>query len=94
MVYHAYLLASGSGVLYAGVTNHLERQVTEHKSKSTRSFTSVYNVTKLVYFEPYNDVRDAITREKQWKTWRRQKKVALIEKLNPTWRDLSEDFNH
>jgi putative endonuclease len=93
MVYHAYMMAGGSGVLYAGISNHLERRVAEHKSRSTRSCTSIYNITKLVYFEPYNDVRDAIAREKQWKNWRRQKKVALIEKQNPTWRDLSEDFN-
>ena len=74
MVYHAYMMAGGSGVLYAGITSHLERRVAEHKSRSTRSFTSIYNVTKLVYSEPYNDVRDAIAREKQWKTWRRQKR--------------------
>lgn len=93
MVYHAYIMASSSGVLYCGVTNHLERRVAEHKSKRTPGFSRTYNTTKLVYFEPFSDVRDAIAREKQWKTWRRAKKVGLIEGLNIQWRDLSEDFN-
>jgi putative endonuclease len=94
VVYHTYMMASASGVLYTGVTNHLERRVTEHQSKSTPGFSSRYNTTKLVYFEPFSNIRDAIAREKQWKTWRRNKKVALIERLNPQWQDLSEDFNH
>jgi putative endonuclease len=94
MVNHVYILASASGVLYTGVTNHLERRVAEHQSKRAQGFSSHYNTTKLVYFEPFSDIRNAIAREKQWKTWRRNKKVALIERLNPQWRDLSEDFNH
>jgi len=94
MVNHVYILASASGVLYTGVTNHLERRVTEHQSKRTKGFSSAYNTTKLVYFEPFSDIRNAIAREKQWKTWRRNKKVALIERLNTQWRDLSKDFNH
>jgi len=94
MVNHVYILASASGVLYTGVTNHLERRVAEHQSKRTQGFSSKYNTTKLVYFEPFSDIRNVIAREKQWKTWRRDKKVALIERLNPAWRDLSEDFNH
>jgi putative endonuclease len=94
MVYHSYMMASASGVLYVGVTNHLERRVAEHQSKHTEGFSSTYNTTKLVYFEPFSDIRNAITREKQWKTWRREKKIALIERLNPQWRDPSEDFNH
>jgi len=94
MVNHVYILASASGVLYTGVTNHLERRVAEHQPKRTQGFSSKYNTTKLVYFEPFSDIRNVIAREKQWKTWRRDKKVALIERLNPAWRDLSEDFNH
>ena len=94
MVNHVYILASASGVLYTGVTNHLERRVAEHQSKRTQGFSSHYNTTKLVYFEPFSDIRNAIAREKQWKTWRRNKKVDLIERLNTQWRDLSKDFNH
>ncbi len=93
MVYHAYMMASVSGVLYIGVTNDLERRVSEHKSKTIPGFTSDYNVTKLVYFESFSNIRDAIAREKQWKSWRRSKKVALLEATNPEWRDLSEDFH-
>jgi putative endonuclease len=94
MVNHGYIMASASGVLYTGVTNHLERRVAEHQSNHTPGFSRRYNTTKLVYFEPFSDIRNAIAREKQWKTWRRNKKVALIERLNPKWRGLSEDFNH
>jgi putative endonuclease len=88
------MMASVSGVLYVGVTNHLERRVAERRSKRTPGFSSTYNTTKLVYFEPFSDIRKAIAREKQWKTWRREKKIALIDRLNPLWRDLSEEFNH
>ena len=92
MVYHVYIMASESGVLYTGVTNHLESRTTQHKQKQVPSSTSTYNVTKLVYFEPFGDVRNAIAREKQLKRWRREKKVTLIESINPAWRDLSKDF--
>jgi putative endonuclease len=93
MPYHVYMMASASGVLYTGVTNNLERRVSEHKSKRTPGFTSAYNVTKFVYFESFGNIRDAIAREKQWKSWRRSKKVALLEATNPQWRDLSENFH-
>lgn len=83
MVYHVYIMASASGVLYTGITNHLERRVTEHKQKLTPGFTNTYNTSKLVYFEGFGDVRDAIAREKQLKRWRRGKKVTLIETQNP-----------
>ena len=92
MVYHVYILSSASGVLYTGVTNHLERRVTEHKRELCAGFTERYKVTRLVYFEGFGDVRDAITREKQIKRWRREKKLALIRGINPKFRDLSEDF--
>jgi putative endonuclease len=65
MVYHVYIMASESGVLFIGVTNHLESTTTQHKQKQVPGFTSTYNVTKLVYFEPFGDVRNAIAREKQ-----------------------------
>jgi len=90
MVFHVYIMASASGVLYIGVTNAIEVRVIQHKQQGTPSFTKSYNTTKLVYFEPFTDVRDAIAREKQLKRWRREKKVALIEKQNPQWLDLSE----
>ena len=93
MVYHVYILASESGVLYIGVTNHIDSRVAQHKQKLVPGFTSKYNVTKLVYFEPFQDIRNAIAREKQLKRWRREKKITLIEHLNPNWRDLSQDFS-
>jgi putative endonuclease len=86
-----YILASKSRVLYVGVTNNIERRVFEHKEKIEGGFTARYNVNRLVYFETYHDVRDAIAREKQLKGWRRERKIALIESVNPTWRDLSDD---
>jgi putative endonuclease len=92
MVYHVYIMASESGVLYIGVTNHLDFRVAQHKRKLAPGFTSNYNVTKLVYFEPFADVRNAIAREKQLIRWRREKKIILIERLNPHWRDLSQNF--
>ena len=79
-------------MLYTGVTNHLERRVTEHKRELCAGFTERYKVTRLVYFAGFGDVRDAITREKQIKRWRREKKLALIRGINPKFRDLSEDF--
>jgi len=81
------MMASVSGVLYVGVTNLLERRVAERQSKRTQGFSGTYNTTKLVYFEPFSDIRNAIAREKQWKTWRREKKIALIARLNPLWRE-------
>jgi putative endonuclease len=92
MVYHAYIVASASGVLYTGMTNHLERRIAQHQSQRTPSFATRYRTIKLVYFEPFNTARSAIAREKQWKSWRREKKVHLIESLNPTWQDLSTQF--
>src|SRR5688572_5617756 len=77
-------------VLYVGITSELETRLNEHKShKYPMSFTSQYNVTNLVYCEEYTRVEDAIAREKQIKGWRRSKKVALIERTNPDWTDLS-----
>lgn len=92
MVFHVYIMASASGVLYIGVTNDLDRRVIEHKQKLVPGFSRTYNTTKLVYFEPFGDIRNAIAREKQLKRWRREKKVFLIEKQNPRWLDLSEKF--
>ncbi|MBZ5703656.1 MAG: GIY-YIG nuclease family protein [Acidobacteriia bacterium] len=82
-------MASESGVLYLGVTNNLARRVSQHKEKLIPGFTQKYNVTKLVWFEPHATIRAAISREKEIKAWRRAKKIALIESLNPHWKDLS-----
>jgi putative endonuclease len=94
MIYYVYIMASVSGVLYTGVTSHLEARVVQHKQKLFAGFSAKYNTTKLVCFEPFSDIRNAIAREKQLKRWRREKKVFLIERANPTWRDLSADFPH
>ena len=91
-VYHVYILASASGVLYTGVTNFLERRVRQHKQKLVDGFTKKYDVTRLVYFEPHGRPKSEIRREKQIKSWRREKKLALIRSMNPKFRDLSEDF--
>jgi putative endonuclease len=93
MVYHIYMMASASGVLYTGVTSQLETRVIQHKTKKNVGFSSQYNTMKLVFFEAFGDVRDAIAREKQIKRWRREKKVWLIEGMNPEWKDLSEEFH-
>jgi putative endonuclease len=90
--YYVYILTSPSGTLYTGLTNNLERRVYQHKNKLVDGFTKKYNVTRLVYFETFHDVRDAIAREKQIKSWRRSKKIDLIKSLNPKWQDLSEDW--
>lgn len=87
--YYVYILASRSRVLYVGVTSHLAQRVREHRSGDFGGFTADYKIHRLVYFERFVDVRAAISREKQLKRWRREKKVALIERENSTWEDLS-----
>ncbi len=76
-------------VLYTGVTNDLARRVWGHQNGAIKGFTKQYRLTILVYHETYNDIRDAIDREKEIKGWRRSKKNALVETLNPKWNDLS-----
>jgi putative endonuclease len=90
--YHFYIMASRSRTLYCGVTSKLERRVWQHKNHRLSGFTDRYNIERLVYFERYGDIRNAISREKQIKRWSRQKKLALIERANPTWLDLSEGW--
>ena len=91
--YYVYLMASFQQALYVGVTNNLERRIYEHKTKMhPQSFTARYNIDRLVYCETFNDVRDALAREKQIKSWRRSKKIALIEAENPRWKDISLDW--
>ena len=79
-------------VLYTGVMSDLKKRVWEHREKLVDGFTKRYNVTKLVYYEVFADIRDAITREKQIKAGSRQKKIDLIVGMNPEWRDLYEDL--
>ena len=89
--YAVYIMASRSHNFYVGVTNDIGRRVREHKSLR-EGFTARYNIDRLVWYKIYGDVRDAIAREKQIKPWRREKKIRLIESLNPTWQDLSEEW--
>jgi len=90
--YYVYILTGPSRVLYTGVTNNLERRVWEHKQRLVRGFSQKYNLTELVYFEIGHSARGAIAREKQIKGLLRRKKVALIESLNPHWKDLSAEW--
>jgi len=89
--YYVYLLTNWNNkVLYVGVTNDLNRRLYEHKNKIIQGFTQKYNLNKLVYFEETNDINAAITREKEIKKWRREKKDNLVNQLNPDWIDLSK----
>jgi putative endonuclease len=89
MPYYVYMLASRPrGTLYIGVTGDLVRRVFEHRCGAVPGFTRRYGVTRLVWFEVIDDVRAAIQREKTLKHWLRAWKIALIERANPTWRDL------
>ena len=91
-MYYVYILSNWNNhVLYIGVTNNLMRRLYEHKNDFVEGFTKKYRVHKLVYYEEYSDVKDAIQREKQLKKWNRIKKENLIQQLNPTWKDLSEE---
>ena len=90
--YYVYIMTNRSGTLYTGITNDLRRRVWEHKQKLVAGFTKRYNITRLVYYEETNDVKAAIACEKQIKGWLRRKKIALIESVNPGWKDLSADW--
>jgi len=90
--YFVYILSSDRGVLYVGVTNDLARRITEHKQNLVKGFTSRHKVHRLVYFEQTPDVRASLERERQIKSWRREKKLALIRQANPRFEDLSHDI--
>ena len=92
--YYVYILASQrNGTIYIGVTNNLLSRGFQHKLKLNKgSFTAKYNINKLVYYEVYDTINNAISREKQLKNWKRQWKIELIEKNNPTWHDLFKDM--
>ncbi len=79
-------------VLYTGVTSQLPQRVWQHKNGTVPGFTSKYRLNRLVYYELCEDIRGAIEREKQIKSWSRAKKEALVRAMNPMWRDLSEDI--
>jgi putative endonuclease len=92
--YYVYLAASRSHVLYCGVTNNLRRRLEQHREGCINGFTADYKCTRLVWFERFKDVNNAIAREKQIKRWRREKKIALIQQANPTWADLYESWTN
>jgi putative endonuclease len=85
-------MASRSHTLYIGVTSDLHKRVFQHKWREHDGFTERYNCDRLVWFETYQDILNAIAREKQLKGWRRDKKIALIDKMNPAWVDLSRGW--
>ncbi len=87
-----YILVSQTGTLYVGITGYFDRRISEHKMDSIEGFTKKYEVHRLVYYETYDDAHKAICREKQLKGWRREKKIALIEKTNSRWQDLAEHW--
>jgi len=90
--YFTYIMASRSHTLYVGVTGDLRKRVFEHKWREHEGFTARYNCDRLVWIEEHQDASAAIAREKQLKGWRRDKKIALIEKSNGAWIDLSKDW--
>ena len=91
--FYVYIMQSISRyVLYIGMTNNLHKRVWQHKTHAIEGFSDDYNATRLVYWESFDDVRTAINREKQLKRWRREKKIWLIERLNPGWKDLAADW--
>ncbi len=91
--YYVYIITNKKdGVLYIGVSNNLERRMFEHKNKLVKGFSSRYNLDKLIYFEAYQYISDAIKREKNLKKWKRDWKINLIVEDNVDWNDLSEDW--
>jgi len=80
---HVYIMSNSAKMIYVGVTSNLKHRVAQHKKKLIQGYTAQYNLFKLVYFEEFSDMREAIAREKQIKGWLRTKKVALIAKGNP-----------
>ncbi|MFK7750514.1 MAG: GIY-YIG nuclease family protein [Kordia sp.] len=92
--YYVYILSNKkNGTLYIGVSNNLERRMFEHKNKLIDGFSKKYNLTKLMYFEIFQHIDEAIKREKRLKKWKRQWKINLIEENNPNWNDLASDWS-
>jgi putative endonuclease len=90
--FYVYILSSRSRNLYVGMTNNIRKRVFEHRQETPASFTAHYKINRLVYFERYQYVNNAIAREKELKDWNRARKIALIESENPTWEDLAADW--
>ena len=90
--YYVYIVASRSHTLYIGISSEIEQRVQQHRDGTFKGFSSQYNCNRLVHLETYSDVLRAIAREKQLKRWSRSKKITLIERENPTWHDLSEEW--
>jgi putative endonuclease len=90
--FYVYILTNRSRTLYTGITGHLKQRVWEHKTGVCEGFTKRYKIDRLVYYETYKYVNNAIEREKQIKRWSKIKKVRLIVSTNPAWRDLSEGW--
>ena len=87
-MYYVYVITGESNsALYIGVTNDLSRRIYEHKSEAIDGFSKRYHLHKLIYFEEYSEINQAVLREKQLKSWRREKKIELIKKQNPTFRE-------
>jgi len=91
--YYAYIIASRSRTLYIGITSDLSKRVFQHKRKTYEGFSATYNCNRLIWFERFGDVTQAIQREKQLKGWSRLKKIRLIESHNPTWENLSAEWH-
>ena len=90
--FYVYILSSNSRNLYIGVTNDIVHRVAQHREHRPGTYTARYNIDRLVYFERFKYIDNAIAREKELKDWNRAKKIALIERDNPTWEDLSEKW--
>src|ERR1700760_2778361 len=91
--YFTYIMASRSHTLYIGITSDLQKRVFQHKWKEQDGFTARYNCDRLVWFESHDEVTKAIAREKTLKGWKRARKIALIESVNPAWIDLSREWH-
>jgi putative endonuclease len=90
--YYVYIMASRSLNLYTGVTDNIYRRALEHKSGTIEGFTKRYNINRLMYYETFKYIGNAIAREKQVKAWTRAKRIALIKSMNPTWQDLADGW--
>src|SRR5258708_26876254 len=90
--YYVYIMRRISGTLYTGMSNNLRKRVFQHRFRKLEGFTDQYDIERLLYWESFDDVHRAIGREKQLKGWRRSKKIALIQSVNPHWLDLAKDW--
>ena len=86
--YYVYILTNRSGTLYIGVTGNLPERIREHKEKKYDGFTARYSIDRLIWFQEYGNASEAIEAEKRLKGWKREKKVALVNGVNPSWQDL------